>query len=135
MTISRLILAIVVVFIATSALGTLIHAYLLAGDYASVGSSLYRAQADLKLPLIFVSNLAFAIGAVWIYSHGVEDKPWIGQGFRFGIALWLVVAVPSFLVSYAVQPVPEMLVAKQLAYEFVNKVLLGIVTAAMVRKA
>jgi len=85
--------------------------------------------------LIFVGYLAFAIGSVWMYAHGVEDKPWVAQGVRFGIAVWLVLAVPSFLIAYAVQPLPESLLWKQLAFEFVNKIILGIATAAIVRKA
>jgi hypothetical protein len=130
---TRILLAIVVVFILSSVFGSLIHAMLLKDDYASV-ASLYRSAQDTKFLLIFVSNLSFAIGSVWLYAHGVEDKPWLGQGVRFGIAVWLVLAVPSFLIAYAVQPMPETLVWKQLAFEFVNKIVLGIITAAVVRK-
>jgi hypothetical protein len=85
--------------------------------------------------MIFVGYLAFAIGAVWVYSHGVEDRPWLGQGLRFGLAVWLILTVPSFLIEYATQPVPEMLVAKQIGFELINKLILGVVIAAIVRKA
>jgi hypothetical protein len=130
----RTILAIVVVFVLSCAFGTVIHGMLLKDDYASV-ASLYRTAQDTRFLLIFVGYLAFAIGSVWMYAHGVEDKPWVAQGVRFGIAVWLVLAVPSFLIAYAVQPLPESLLWKQLAYEFVNKIILGIATAAIVRKA
>ena len=130
----RTILAIVVVFVLSCAFGTVIHGMLLKDDYASV-ASLYRTAQDTRFLLIFVGYLAFAIGSVWMYAHGVEDKPWVAQGVRFGIAVWLVLAVPSFLIAYAVQPLPESLLWKQLAFEFVNKIILGIATAAIVRKA
>ncbi len=29
---------------------------------------------------------------VWIYQRGTEDKPWVQQGLRFGIAIALVAA-------------------------------------------
>ena len=130
----RTILAIVVIFVLSCLFGTVIHGMLLKDDYASV-ASLYRTAQDTRFLLIFVSYLAFAIGSVWMYAHGVEDKPWVAQGVRFGIAVWLVLAVPSFLIAYAVQPLPESLLWKQLAFEFVNKILLGIATAAIVRRS
>jgi len=130
----RTILAIVVVFVLSCVFGTLIHAILLHDDYASV-ASVYRAAKDASIPLIFTGYLSFAIGSVWMYAHGVEDKAWLGQGVRFGVAVWLVLAVPSFLIAYATQPLPESLLWKQLGFEFINKIILGVVTAALIRKA
>jgi hypothetical protein len=63
----------------------------------------------------------------------VENKSWLGQGIRFGIAMWLILAVPSFFIAYAVQPVPTMLMVKQVLFEGVDKILLGIITAALYR--
>jgi hypothetical protein len=38
--------------------------------------------------MLFVSlaYLSFAIGSVWVYAKGVENKNWLGQGIQFGIA-------------------------------------------------
>jgi hypothetical protein len=126
----RLLLTMLVIWILSIVFGTLIHAFLLAQDYGQV-AQLYR-PAPL-LVSIFIGYLAFAVGSVWVYSRGVEDKGWPGQGLRFGLAIWLILSVPSFLIEYATQPVPESLVFKQLAYELVNKLVLGLVTAAMIR--
>jgi len=130
---ARIVGAIVVVFVLSCLFGSLIHGILLQSDYATV-ADLYRSAADTKFILIFVGYLGFAIGSVWMYAHGLEDRPWVGQGVRFGIAVWLVLAVPTFLIAYAVQPLPESLVWKQLGYELVNKIVLGIVTAGIVRR-
>lgn len=130
---TRIVIAIVVVFVLSCVFGWLIDGVLLKSDYASV-ANLYRSAADTKFLLILVGNFGFAIGSVWMYSHGVEDRPWAGQGARFGIAIWLVLSVPSFLIAYAVQPIPESLVWKQLGYALVNKIVLGIVTAGIVRR-
>lgn len=81
-----------------------------------------------------LAYLAFAIGAVYAYAKGVENKPWLGQGLRFGIVLWLILTVPSFFIAYAVQPVPTMLMVKQILFEGVDKILLGIITAALYRR-
>lgn len=130
---TRIVIGIVVIFVLSCLFGTLIHGMLLRSDYATV-ANLYRSAADTKFIIIFVGYLGFAIGSVWMYAHGVEDRPWLGQGVRFGIAVWLVLAIPSFLIAYAVQPIPESLVWKQLGYELINKIVLGIVTAGIIRR-
>jgi hypothetical protein len=133
MSTTRIVIAIVVVFILSCVLGTLIHAFLLKTDYDQV-AQLYRTAADTKFYMIFAGYLGFALGSVWVYAKGVEDKPWLGQGLRFGLAIWLILSVPSFFIEYATQPIPESLFVKQLGYELINKLILGMVTAAIVRK-
>lgn len=133
MNVTRLIIAIVVVFILAWGFGFLIHAVLIP-EYAQT-PQLYRGMADTKFALIVLAYLAFAVGSVWIYAMGVEDKPWIGQGVRFGIAVWLVLSVTSFLIAYATQPIPNIVLAKQLGYELIDKIVLGLVTAGIYRKA
>ena len=129
----RLVISIVVIFVVATFTGFFIHGMWLKQDYMPV-ASLYRPDDQIKMPFILISYLAFAIGSVWLYAHGVEDKPWIGQGIRFGIAMWLVLAIPSFLIAYAVQPMPLILTVKQLMSEAVNKILLGLITALIYRR-
>ncbi|MDQ3473706.1 MAG: hypothetical protein M3447_08215 [Acidobacteriota bacterium] len=80
-----------------------------------------------------MAYLSFAIGSVIVYAKGVEAKPWLGQGIRFGILMWLVLGVPSFFIAYAVQPVPTMLMVKQVLFEGIDKIVLGVITAALYR--
>jgi hypothetical protein len=49
---------------------------------------------------------------VLIYARGVEAKPWVGQGIRFGILLVLVTVIPNSLVEYVVYPLRHELVLK-----------------------
>jgi hypothetical protein len=131
----KFILTVIAVFIVANVLGMVIHAVLLQPDYAKV-PNLYRSKDAVLLFWINVAYLAFAIGATWIYAKGVEaNRPWMGQGLRFGLALWLVLAIPSFVMAYAVQPVPSSLMLKQVGYELVGKLLIGLVIAALYRKA
>jgi predicted benzoate:H+ symporter BenE len=57
----------------------------------------------------------------------------VEKGNSIWVSRWLVLAVPSFLIAYAAQPVPGMLVVKQVLFEGVDKILLGILTAALYR--
>jgi hypothetical protein len=133
MNMKRLVLTIIVIFLAANFTGYFIHAIWLRQDYIPV-ANLYRPEGQEKMVFIVLAYLAFAIGSVWVYAQGVEDKPWLGQGVRFGIAMWLVLAVPSFFINYAVQPIPLILMAKQVITEGVDKIVLGIITALLYRK-
>lgn len=131
----KFILTVIAVFIVANVLGMVIHAVLLEPEYAKV-PNLYRGKDSVLLFWINLGYLALAVGATWIYSKGVEaNRPWMGQGLRFGLALWLVLAVPSFVIAYAVQPVPSSLMLKQVGYELVGKLLIGLVIAAIYRKS
>ena len=132
MNLKKAIPTIVVVFIVANVFGFLIHAILLRPDYMPLAQH-YRAEGTEKMLFISLAYLSFAIGSVWVYAKGVEDKSWWEQGIRFGIAMWLVLAVPSFVIAYAVQPVPGILVVKQVLFEGLDKILLGLLTAALYR--
>src|SRR6185295_3496734 len=127
---TRLILTMVVVFVLANLLGFFIHAIWLRPDYLLVVSQnpgLFRPDGQEKMVPIVLAYIAFAIGSVWIYAHGVQDKPLVIQGVRFGILMWLVLTVPSFFIAYATQPIPLLLMSKQVLSELVGKILLGIV--------
>ncbi|HZJ46225.1 MAG TPA: hypothetical protein VFD63_20775 [Pyrinomonadaceae bacterium] len=128
----RLVLTIVVVFIVANFTGFFIHAIWLKQDYMPI-ANLYRPEGQEKMAFIVLAYLAFAIGSVWAYAHGVENKPWLGQGLRFGIVLWLILSVPWFFITYAVQPIPALLLAKQIIMEAIDKIVLGLVIAALYR--
>lgn len=133
MNLKRFVIAIVVIYILAFLAGFLIHGQILIGEYAQF-PAVYRPDTEVSLLWINIGYLAFAIGAVWIYAKGVEDRPWLGQGLRFGLALWLVLAVPSFTISYAVHPISLSLTSKAIGLELINKLILGVVMAAIYRK-
>ena len=127
----RFFLTFVVVFLVLTALGYIIHAVLLASDYQSV-SQLYRRQP--LMPFLLLGNASFSLAFVWIYAMGVSAKPWVGQGVRFGLAVWLLWAVPIFLIQYAGQPFPGSMIGKEIGLELLDMLILGLITAALYRK-
>jgi hypothetical protein len=133
----RLILTMVVIFVLANLIGFFIHAIWLRPDYMLVVSqnpNLFRPEGQEKMLWIVIAYIAFAIGSVWVYAHGVQDKPLLLQGVRFGILMWLVLTIPSFFIAYATQPIPALLMSKQVLSELVGKILLGIVTAFLYGK-
>ena len=128
--------AVAAVFIVGMGMGFLIHAKLLEADYLSLGP-LNRSPQDAQahFPYLVLGAVFSTLAFVWLYAKGVEDKPWIGQGLRFGLVTWLFGPVSVFLTYYAVQPLPASLVCKQIGFEFIDLLLLGIVVACVYRKS
>ena len=40
-----------------------------------------------RFPLMLLAQLLTAVGFTWIYLKGKEDKPWLAQGIRYGLAI------------------------------------------------
>ena len=132
MSTKRFLIAFVCLFVATTLLGYVIHGIILQ-SYYQLAADLYR-DALQPAPLL-IGNVAFCLALVWIYSAGVTERPWVGQGVRFGLALWLLWPVPNFLIDYAGQPLPGKLVAGQILLEFVDMIILGLAVAFLCQKS
>jgi hypothetical protein len=83
---------------------------------------------------LYLSDFLIALGAALIYVRGVEAKPWMGQGIRFGILLALVAPFPQSLVEYAIYPIPHMLAVKWMIGEGLLMIIFGLVVAAICQK-
>jgi len=131
----KFVLAAVVVFVVNNLGGFVIHGMLLQADYAQYPNLLRtQEEAQAYFPYMLLQFFFFSLGFVWIYAQGVEDKPWLGQGIRFGLAVWLITSVSTFLTFYAVQPWSGTVVAKQIGFELVERLLLGVAVAALYRR-
>lgn len=131
---SRFFLGWVAVFVAWMAGDFVVHGTLLHADYQSL-SNLYRTEADAEkyFPLLILAHVVMAGAFVWIYARGVESKPWLAQGLRFGIAAALLTVVPTYAIYYVVQPMPGALAVKQMLYAGIVVVILGAVAAFVYR--
>lgn len=128
----RLLLAFVVAFVLTLGGGFLVHGMLLHGDYAQL-PNLLRTEQDAQpyFGYMLLGDALFAFAFVWIYRQGLERKPWLAQGVRFGLLIWALALVSNYLIYYAVQPWPGMVVAKQIAFDGVKLLVMGIAVAAV----
>jgi hypothetical protein len=130
----RFLIAWLVVFIAWMVGSFVVHGTLLWGDYARL-PHLFRAEADAQryFPWMVLAHVILAGAFVWIYSRGIENRPWLPQGARFGLAVALLTVVPTYLIYYVVQPMPGTMVAKQIVYDAILIVLLGMLVAYVYR--
>jgi hypothetical protein len=132
----KFIIAWIVLFVAWFLGDFVVHALLLHSDYMQL-SNLYRPEADQQkyFPLMILAHVILSGALVWIYARGAEAKPWVAQGVRFGIAVALLTAVPTYLIYFVVQPIPGDVVIKQILCEGVLMVILGTIVAWLYRDA
>lgn len=130
----RFFLAWLAVFIAWFIGSFIVHGVLLHADYAQL-SNLFRKEAEAQnfLPLMVLAHVIMSGAFVWIYARGVEPKPWLGQGIRYGVAVILLTTVPLYLIYYVVQPMPGATVAKQIVFDAILLLILGAIAAYMYR--
>jgi len=127
---SKFFIAWLVVFIAWFIGSYIVHGVLLNGDYMAL-SMLFRTPADSQkyFPLMILAHVLLSGAFAWIYARGVESKPWVAQGVRFGIAVAFLTTVPTYLIYYCVQPMPGELVVKQIIFDGILMVILGVLVA------
>ncbi len=132
----RFVVAWIAVFVAWMAGSFVVHGVLLKADYMSV-PNLFRPEAEAQqlFPLMLLAHVILAGAFVWIYARGVEDAPWTGQGLRFGLAVAFLTAVPMYIIYHVVQPMPGTIAVKQILFDGVLLLLLGLLVAYLYRDA
>jgi hypothetical protein len=130
----RFLAAWLIVFIAWMAGSFLVHGVLLHQDYSTL-PNLFRpeAEAQQRFPLMLLAHVILAGAFVWIYSRGVEDAPWMGQGIRFGVAVALLTIVPTYIIYHVVQPMPGGIAVKQIVFGGILLLALGLLVAFLYR--
>lgn len=125
-----MIVAWVVTFVAWMLGSFLVHGLWLHSDYLQLGA-LFRTEPDQQqfFPVMLFAHILMAGAFVWIYARGVEARPWVAQGARFGVAIALLAIAPVDLIYFVVQPLPAGLVVKQIAGDGTLMVLLGVLVA------
>jgi hypothetical protein len=130
----QFLIAWLVVFIVYMAGGFVVHGTLLKADYMAL-PDLFRSE-EQSMPyfhLMIIAHVLMAGAFTWIYARGVENKPWLGQGLRFGLAVALLAVVPIYMIYFVVQPMPSMLSIKQAVFDTILTLILGAVVAFMYR--
>jgi hypothetical protein len=112
----------------------LVHGVLLAADYKQL-ATLFRTDADAQryFPLMLLAHVLLAGAFTWIYARGVEAKPWLGQGLRFGVAVACLTTIPTYMIYFVVQPMPGAVVVKQIVFDSLLMVLLGAIAGWLYR--
>jgi hypothetical protein len=129
------VVSVVVLFVVMMLLGFAVHGLMLGPEYARL-EGVFRSheEANARFGAMIAADVLFAIGLTWIYRQGRDgSRSVLAQGIRFGLAIAVVKTVPTYLIYYTVTRMPSDLVAKQIVFDIVATVILGLVTAALNR--
>jgi hypothetical protein len=129
----KFVIAWIVIFVLWMAGGILVHGILLGPDYAAMGNMRPEAEQQSMMGLMLLAHAILAGAFVWIYARGVENKPWLGQGLRFGFAIACLAVIPTYLIYYVVQPTPGAVACKQIVFDTILTLVLGGAVAFLYR--
>lgn len=119
-----------VVFVVWMAGSFFVHGAWLNADYAGLPNLMRTEEASAELiHFMLLAHVLMAGAFVWIYQRGNEDKPWLPQGLRFGIAVAIFAPIPTYMIYYVVQPTPGMLAVKQAIGDGLLVVVLALIVA------
>lgn len=131
----KFVIAWIVVFVAWFLGSFIVHGVLLEADYMRLSGTLFRTAADSQryFPLMILAHVMLSGAFAWIYARGVEPKPWLGQGVRFGIAVAFLTTIPTYIIYFVVQPMPAETVVKQILFDSALMVILGVIAGWLYR--
>ena len=120
----------VVMAVMSLMLGFVVHGWLLGPEYKALGAMFRPEEQQMGFfGFMIAAHVLIGIGFTWIYRMGREAKPFLGQGVRFGLAVAVLAVIPTYLIYFAVQPMPGNVVAKQIMFDTIAMVVMGIVCA------
>lgn len=129
----KFLIAWLVLFVLWLAGGVVIHGILLGTDYEATGLMRPEAETQKMMHLMVLAHVLMAGAFTWIYARGVENKPWLGQGLRYGLAVACLAVIPVYVIYYVVQPTPGDLAVKQIVLDTVMTLILGAAVAFLYR--
>jgi hypothetical protein len=125
----KCIISAVTMFVMALVLSFFVHGVLLFNDYAAAGGMRPPADAQGLMHYMVLAQALFGVAFAYVYVQGKEDRPWLAQGLRYGIAIAFLTVIPTYLIYHVVTPIPFDLAIKQIVYDTIRVVLMGVVLA------
>jgi hypothetical protein len=137
MTRARTVTTILVAFLVAQVFAVVIHGVILSADYEPFEGTLLRASGTGTPPwqMVFlpVVHLALIAPLVWVYGRLRLGGSTTVRGLKLGVLGWAMGQLPVWLLWFAQQPWPGDLVLKQLGWEMLASLAIGITIAAVAR--
>jgi hypothetical protein len=131
----KLLFAAILAYIVLMGTNYLVHSIWLMPDYDAIPLS-HRSIAGImhRFWAMALGQFFFAALFAYIYSCGVERKPWLVQGIRYGFLMTLFTVIPMSLSEYDTYAVPYMLAVKWIIAGGIQMVLLGMIVAGIYKQ-
>ena len=125
----KCIISAIVMFVMAWGLSFVVHGLLLGPDYTVTPGMRPPDEAKAIIGWLILAQAIFGAAFAWVYMQGRDDKPWLAQGIRFGLAMAALTVIPTYLIYHVVTPVPFVLAIKQIVFDTIRVVLMGVVLA------
>jgi hypothetical protein len=139
MNVTRLVAAIAAAYVILIVAGYVVHQVWLAPVYEAMRQDYFSFRPpDIvrhKIWVVWVGDLIYCTLFAWIYTRGVEAKPWIGQGIRYGLLMAFFTAIPAALNDYVAYMIPYTLAIKWMIAGFITLPLMGLAVAGIYQPA
>ena len=128
----RIVLAVVAVFIAWSALDFVMHGLVLASSYEAT-ARLWRPMNEMKMGVLYLAVLINALAFVCIYALLVAEKG-IGSGVKYGLLFGLGTGFSMGFGTYSFMPIPLYMAVAWFIGTLVETLVGGIIVGSIIRK-
>jgi hypothetical protein len=131
----KFLFATMAAFIVSFVLGFIFHGLVLASEYSAL-TAVYRGPqvGAFRFSLLVLAQILMAAAMVGIYRFGMQEKPYLGQGLRFGLLVACASVIPCYTIGYVVTRIPGALAFKQIVFETIIVVGMAIVIAWTYRR-
>ena len=128
----RIVLAVVAVFIAWSALDFVMHGLILASSYEAT-ARLWRPMNEMKMGVLYLAVLINTLAFVCIYALLVAEKG-IGSGVKYGLLFGLGTGFSMGFGTYSFMPIPVYMAVAWFIGTLVETLVGGIIVGSIIRK-
>lgn len=129
---TRVILAVVAVFLAWSVMDFLMHGVILASSYAAT-PSLWRPMHEMKMAVMYLSVLITGLCFVLVYVLFFARRG-VSIGLRYGLLFGMGAGVSMGYGSYSVMPIPYHMALTWFLGSVVEAAVGGVILGAIVRE-
>jgi len=128
----RVVLAIIVVFVAWAVLDFIIHGVILQSTYAAT-AELWRPVAEMKMGLAYLVTLVASACFVGIYALLVQPKS-IGKGLTYALLFGVATGAGMGFGSYCYMPIPFYLAGTWFLATLVESLVAGLLAGLIVKR-
>jgi hypothetical protein len=125
----KFVISAATMFIMAWALSFVVHGLILGNDYAATAAMRPPAEAQRIIGYLILAQALFGIAFAWIYEQGRDDKPWLAQGLRYGLAIAVLTVISTYLIYHVVTPTPLGVALKQIILDTIRVLLMGVAVA------
>jgi len=106
----------------------------LLGSVYDLEPALHAPLAGASWPKIVVAALLFGWSFTWVYSKGISQGPWLGQGIRFGLIVGILThGALGLTAATMLNHETETIIVAGIAGGIVRDIIVGAVVAYLLR--